>query len=214
MHYYSYVFLSTLKCVIFTTAKIHFVVLYYHLHIWNTQKASEEKNCEGLVGRKKKKHHRNMHNFNIIVLGHINEQHTCWFSSFLLKFSGEKKNKTIVQTSWFGDFIMKSCSLRGGGRQVSSLPGGVLLPFREGSRLYSYLLIGQYHYPETTQPTTSPCANIMCHPCGWVQVWSMSQLTFISVITHEPGGKKMAFISKYWNNFVKPPPLQSLQERQ
>ena len=36
----------------------------------------------------------------------------------------------------------------------------VLLPFREGSRLYSYLLIGQNHYPETTQPTTSPRTNI------------------------------------------------------
>ena len=36
----------------------------------------------------------------------------------------------------------------------------VLLPSREGSRLYSYLLIGQNHYPETTQPTTSPCSNI------------------------------------------------------
>ncbi|TSK13245.1 hypothetical protein Baya_0119 [Bagarius yarrelli] len=32
----------------------------------------------------------------------------------------------------------------------------VLLPFREGSRLYSYLLMGQNHDPETTQPTTSP----------------------------------------------------------
>lgn len=29
-------------------------------------------------------------------------------------------------------------------------------PLREGSRLYSYLLRGQHHCPETTQPTTSP----------------------------------------------------------
>lgn len=36
----------------------------------------------------------------------------------------------------------------------------VILLFREGSRLYSYLLMGQNHYPETTQPTTSPWRNI------------------------------------------------------
>lgn len=29
-------------------------------------------------------------------------------------------------------------------------------PLKEGSRLYSYLPRGQHHYPETTQPTTSP----------------------------------------------------------
>lgn len=39
-------------------------------------------------------------------------------------------------------------------------PGVESLPSREGSRLYSYLLMGQNHDPETTQPTTSPCTNI------------------------------------------------------
>ncbi|KAL1248102.1 hypothetical protein QQF64_023478 [Cirrhinus molitorella] len=44
------------------------------------------------------------------------------------------------------------------------LSAAVSLPSREGSRLYSYLLMGQNHYPETTQPTTSPCTNIRSVP--------------------------------------------------
>lgn len=45
----------------------------------------------------------------------------------------------------------QSPAARGGGPSVD-----VTGPLEEGSRLYSYLPRGQHHYPETTQPTTSP----------------------------------------------------------